>query len=88
MGTRPLSVRYSLPVLRVDRDTKATYVRIVHRAVRLCDECIASQHEAGGGGPTRVHARYTRDLRGHHLDLCSAHAEFWRERDSYDRVRR
>jgi hypothetical protein len=47
-----------------------------------CEECAALQHELRGAYRPRRRATIRRTRPGPlHLDLCSAHAELWRERD-------
>lgn len=86
-ATRPLSDMYSAPAYRASAKDKARYTAIKSVNPIPCDECFANQHEAQGRGWPRAQARTKRSFKGGPktlLNLCSAHAELWRERDAED----
>lgn len=80
-AVRHLSQMYSVPDYRAAGDTpKWTPLRNV---VPLpCDECFAEQIESRGASGSRAIAKARRSVRGTRLNLCRAHEDLWKVRDT------
>lgn len=81
-----LSAALAAPTYRLRVGETATWTRIHVRTID-CEECSMVQHErAGAFGPRRTATHRRKRAIGPRLDLCSAHAHRWLERDSQDTV--
>lgn len=84
-AARPLSATYSAPAYRSSKTERARYAAIKTVNPIPCDECFANQHEARGDCWPRAQAKTRRTIKNRPtLNLCSQHAELWRERDQED----
>lgn len=66
---------------RAGPGVKVKWTRRATRSRADCDECTALQHETRGAYWPRRQVRNRRSVNGNTLDLCSAHAAAWKDRD-------
>lgn len=84
-----LSAGWDTPTRRLASGDLAKWSALKLKSDWPCHECAQRQHETRGASGPRRQARHRRKCpAGGTLDLCSAHARLWRERDDEDTARK
>jgi hypothetical protein len=76
-----LSTQFAHGEYRAGPGVKVKWTRRATRSRADCDECTALQHETNGQFWPRRQVRHRRAVNSTTLDLCSAHAVAWKDRD-------